>query len=81
MSVFDPSFYTDHDRITEIISKLEAMRTDLEELNRSDMLEDVDNFLVHRLYQETLSLLDELQLMEENIAAAEYNKAAGDDIK
>jgi hypothetical protein len=81
MSLFDPSFYTNHDRITEIIMKLETMRDDLEELNRSDLLEEVDPFLVHRLRLEAINLLDELQLMEENIAGVEYNKASGDDIK
>lgn len=78
MSVFDPSFYTNHEHITEIISKLEAMRNDLEELNRAEMLEEVDHFLVQRLYQETLSLQDELQLMEENISGIEYNNRSKD---
>ena len=40
MSVFDTSFYTNHERINEIIAKLEAMRGDLEEINRTEALED-----------------------------------------
>lgn len=79
MSVFDPSFFTNHERISEIIAKLEAMREDLEEINLAEALEDVDPFLIHRIHEESISLLDELQLLEENIAGAEYNQSAGND--
>lgn len=78
MSVFDPSNYTDHDRIAEITAKLEAMRDDLEEVNRSDLLEDVDPYLIHRIHEEAIFLLDELQLLEENISGAERKRAIGD---
>lgn len=78
MSLFDASYHTDHKKITELILKLEVLRDDLEEINRSDLLEDIDPFLIHRIQGETGSLLGELQLMEENISDVEFDRAAGD---
>lgn len=79
MSVFDPSNYTDHERISEIIAKLESLREDLEEINSSEALEDIDPFLIHKVREESVTLLDELQLLEENVAGAEFNQSHGDD--
>ena len=80
MSVFDPSFYTNHTHITEIISKLESMRDDLEEVNRADLLDDIDPFLLSRIHEEVLELVSELQKMEENISETELKKAIGQDL-
>lgn len=79
MSVFDSSYHTDHDKIADLILKLEMLRDDLEEINRSDLLEDVDPFLIHRIHEETNHLMGDLQLMEENIAGVEFDRAAGDE--
>ncbi len=80
MTVFDPSFYTNHNKITEIINKLEVMRDDLEEVNRADLLDDIDPFLISRIHEEIHDLLFELELMEDNISETQLKKATGSDL-
>lgn len=80
MAVFDPAYYTNHGKITQIVNRLENMRQDLEEFNRSDKLKEVDSFLIHRIHEETLALLDELQQLEQNITEADFKKAVNEDL-